>query len=216
MAWREYVFVYERYIELRKSEEKHTEKFIISTGTLRKSQMGIEFDIYEWGQIKFFIHEILPKIVVQSYHRQKSDQRTPDQCHTICHILLFTCFLLDSILDTWQVGLLWRWLGWWMNDYYSDDFINSSDFLFSICREKKRMRISLDASRTVLDILSTHVYGFQCLRMTEYCGIPIYLVPRNIKLFIWFFVCLTQLSQTKQITGCLSFRLSFSASLTQN
>lgn len=30
----------------------------------RKNQMGIEFDIYEWGEIKFFIHEILQKIAL--------------------------------------------------------------------------------------------------------------------------------------------------------
>lgn len=41
-------------------EEK---KFIMSNGRLQKSQMGIEFDIYEWGEIKFFIHEILQKMV---------------------------------------------------------------------------------------------------------------------------------------------------------
>lgn len=62
MAWRENIFLY--ILNWAESEEKHTEKFIMSTGMFREIQMGIEFDMYEWAQIKFFIHEILPKIVV--------------------------------------------------------------------------------------------------------------------------------------------------------
>lgn len=36
------------------TKEEEEKKFIMSTGMFHKCQMGIEFDIYEWGEINFF------------------------------------------------------------------------------------------------------------------------------------------------------------------
>lgn len=50
------------------TKEEEEKKFIMSTGMFHKCQMGIEFDIYEWGEINFFFLPY-PRNIVENWNR---------------------------------------------------------------------------------------------------------------------------------------------------